>query len=145
VEVKAPEMDTFLSFNNRDAFYRLFSTTRKFPDDITAPLDLQLTFHDAAVIKFGDGADLGDLPLTANDDASPLQLPTGRKIRIRVYSLCKEDSTLAYFGSDEVRTGKPVTIDVREDAQDERNLFVNQSPTREFQSVLLQADPPSLA
>ena len=142
VEVKAPEMDVFLSFNNRDAYYRLFSTTRKFPDDLTEPMYLQLRFHDAAVIKFGDEADLGDLPLTANDDSSPLDLPTGRKIRIRVYPLCKEDPTLAYFGSDDVRTGKAVTIDAWQDSDDERNLFVNQSPTREFQSILLQPDPP---
>lgn len=142
VEVKAPEMDTFLSYNHRDAYYRLFSTTRKFPDDLTSPLELQLTFHDAAVIKFGDEADLGDLPLTANDDSSPLHVPTGRKIRIRVYALCKEDPTLAYFGSDDVRASKPVTIDAWQDANDERSLFVNQSPAREFQSILLQPDPP---
>ncbi|HZQ21913.1 MAG TPA: hypothetical protein VFA89_03870 [Terriglobales bacterium] len=142
VEVLAPEMDTFLSFNNKDPYYRLFATTRKFPNDPTAPLDLRLTFHEAAVIKFGDEADLGDLPLTADDDSSPLQVPTGRNIRIRVYPLCKEDPTLAYFASDDVRTGKPVTIDAWLDADDERDLFVNQPATREFQSILLQPDPP---
>jgi hypothetical protein len=142
VEVRAPEMDTFLSYNNEDAFYRLFTTTRKFPDDIKAALNLQLNFQDAHVINFGDDSDLGDLPLTVNDDSSPLQLPTGRKIRMRVYPLCKEDLSLTYFGSDDARTGPYVTIDLWKDANDERNLFVNQSSAREFQSILLQPDPP---
>jgi len=142
VEVAAPQMDTFLSFNNKDAYYRLFTTTRKFPDDITAPLDLQFSFQDAAVINFGDAADLGDLPLTVTDDTSPLNLPTGRKIRIRVYPLCKEDPALAYFGSDDTRTGTPLTIDAWQDAADETHLFVDESPTREYESILLQADPP---
>jgi hypothetical protein len=145
VEVKAPEMDTLLSFNNRDAYYRLFSTVRKFPDDPTAALNLGLMFHDAAVIKFGDEADLGDLPLTLNDDSSPLHVPTGRKIRIRVYPLCKEDPTLLYFGSDDARTGKPLTIDAWKDAGDESHLFIDESPARQFRSILLQPDPaPSL-
>ena len=146
VEVKAPEMDTFLSFNRKDSFYSLFTTIRPFPGNLTDPLELPVSFHDAAVIKFGDEADLGDLPLTT--EASPLNLPTARNIRIKVYPLCKEDPTLAYFGNEETRTGKPILIDTRADSKDETNLFVDESPARQFQSILLQPDPlpsPNLA
>ena len=140
VEVKAPEMDVLLSGNQRDAYYRLFTTLRAFPDDLQAPLDLRLVFHDAAVIKFGDAADLGDLPVTLGDD-SPLQLPTGRRIRITVSPLCRPDAPLAYFGSQDVRTGPSVTIDAWKDSSDERDLFVPESAARQFQSVLLRPDP----
>ena len=140
VEVKAPEMDNGLSKNGREAYYHLFTTTRNFPNDITQPLDLQVEFHDAAVIKFGDAADLGDLPLTTLTSA--LMLPTARDIRIQVTAVCKEDATLKYFGNQEARVGSPVSLYTRAESKDERNLFIASSPARQFQSILLQPDPP---
>lgn len=139
VDIKAPEMDTGASMHGRESYYHLFTTIRNFPDDVTQPFQLQVEFHDAAVIKFGDEADLGDLPLTTN--ISPLQLPTARDVRIRVTPVCKEDAVLKYFGSQETRVGKAVTIYARAEAKDERALFINTSPAKQFQSIMLQADP----
>ena len=140
VEVKAPEMDNLASKSGKEAYYHLFTTTRNFSNDITQPFDLQVEFHDADVIKFGDDADLGDLPLTTL--ISPLMLPTARDIRIRVTPVCKEDATLKYFGTQEARVGNAVSLYTRAESKDERNLFIASSPARQFQSIFLQPDPP---
>jgi hypothetical protein len=139
VDIKAPEMDNFSSRHKAESYYHLFTTNRSFPANLSQAFDLQIEFHDAAVIKLGDEADLGDLPLTTN--TSPLRLPTSRDVVIRVTPVCKEDPTLAYFGSEEARFGKPILIYTRADAKDERALFVDESPGRQFQSLLLQPDP----
>ena len=139
VEVKAPEMDNLASKNGKEAYYHLFTTTGNFPSDITQPFNLQVEFRDAAVIKFGDDADLGDLPLTTTTSA--LILPTARDIRIRVTAVCKEDATLLYFGTQEARIGQGVTLYTRAESKDERNIFISTSPARQFQSIFLQPDP----
>jgi hypothetical protein len=139
IDVKAPEMDTLLSQRGKESYYHLFTTVRHFPADITQPFDLAVEFYDAPVIKFGDVADLGDLPLTT--DTSALKLPTARDIRIRISAVCREDPTLSYFGSQESRVGRAVSIYTRSDAQDERSLFITEGPAHQFQSILLQPDP----
>jgi hypothetical protein len=139
VAVKAPEMDNLASRSGRESYYHLFTTHRSFPTDLTAPINLALEYHDAAVIKFGDEADLGDLPLTTPD--SPLRLPTARDMRIQITAVCKQDDTLAYFGSQTARFSRPVNLYARAASDDERSLFVNQSAARQFQSLLLQPDP----
>ncbi|HYF31645.1 MAG TPA: hypothetical protein VD993_11040 [Chitinophagaceae bacterium] len=143
VAVRALEMDQSASRSGQESYYHLFTTVRDFPADETASINLQAEFHDAAVIKFGDASDLGDLPLTTSD--SPLRLPTSRMIRIQVRPVCKPDPTLAYFGSQLTRIGKPVTLYTRSEAKDERNLFVNEPAGKQFRAILLQPDPlPSL-
>jgi len=140
VAVKAPEMDTFASKSGRESYYHLFTTHRSFPDDLTQAIALNVEYHDAPVINFGDEPDLGDLPLTTA--GSPLRLPTGRDLRIQMTAVCRQDDTLAYFGGQTARYSKPVKLYARADSRDERALFVNQIPAREFQSLLLQPDPP---
>lgn len=140
VAVKAPELDNFASRSGRESYYHLFTTHRSFPADVTAPITQDLEYHDAAVITFGDEADLGDLPLTTLD--SPLRLPTSRDIRIQVTAVCKQDNALTYFGNQTARFSRPVTLYARAASRDERALFVNQIPARQFQSLLLQPDPP---
>lgn len=138
VDVTAPELDTLLAPDIGEAYYALYSVTRSFPDDETLPFELELEFHDAPVVKFGDAADLGDLPLTGDDD--PLALPRGRDIRIRVTAVCREDPDLEYFGSQEARIGKSVSIHTRAEPRDERNLFLDDVPGRLFRGMLLQPD-----
>lgn len=140
VEIKAPEMDNLASKSGAEAYYYLFTTTRDFPNDITQPFVLETEFLDAAVIKFGDPSDLGDLPLTPNN--APLKLPTARDIRICVTPVCKQDTTLKYFGTQDARTGQQTSIYTRVESKDERNLFVNTSASRQFQSIFLLPDPP---
>ncbi len=141
VDVRAPEMDSLGINNTKESYYSLFSTTREFPADLTQPINLNLEFQDANVIKFGDSADLGNLPQTT--ETSPIYLPTTRDIRIRLTSVCKPDSTLKYFGTQETRMGKPTFVYSRANSKKETDLFGAgvPEPAREFQSILLQPDP----
>jgi hypothetical protein len=139
VDVKAPKLDSILAPDRREAYYALFSTTRSFPTDETDPLVIAVTFHDAAVLKFGDAADLGDLPLTT--DAGPLHLPRARDVRIRLTAVCREDALLEYFASQETRVGRSLSIYTRDDSRDETGLFLNDVPGRQFRAILLQPDP----
>lgn len=138
VSVKAPEMDNLASKNGKESYYHLFTTKRNFPNDITQAFNLEVEYLDANVIKFGDESDLGDLPLTTS--TSKIKLPSSRDLRIQVTPVCKEDATLKYFGTQDARFGKPVTIYTRAQSKDERNLFINSSPARQFQSIFLQTD-----
>ncbi|MCU1265455.1 MAG: hypothetical protein JWM21_1773 [Acidobacteria bacterium] len=140
VSVKAPEMDNLASKSGKESYYHLFTTHRSFPADLTQPIGIDLDYQDAPVIKFGDEADLGDLPLTTG--SSPLMLPTARDIRIQITAVGKEDNTLAYFGNRVARFSKPVILHARAASQDERSLLINESPAKQFQSLLLQPDPP---
>ena len=139
VAVKAPEMDTTASASGRETYYHLFTTRRSFPADPTAVIDLDLEFHDAAVITFGDATDLGDLPLTTQN--SPLRLPTARDVRVQITAVCKPDDTLTYFGNQPARLSLPVNLYARAASTDERSLFVDTGAARQFQSLLLQPDP----
>jgi hypothetical protein len=139
VLVKSPHLDTLGSPNGKESFYFLYSVNRPFPNDVTQPYTLEVEYKDAHVIKFGDPSDLGDLPLTTA--ISPLQLPTARDICIQIRSVCKEDPAHTYFGSESTRTGKAITIFTRAESKDETNLFLNNLPAKEFQSIMLQPDP----
>ena len=140
VSVKALEMDNLASKSGKESYYHLFTTKRDFPNDITQAFNLEVEYIDVNVIKFGDESDLGDLPLTTI--TSKIKLPSSRDIRIQVTPVCKEDATLKYFGTPDARFGKPVTIYTRAESKDERNLFINTSAARQFQSIFLQPDPP---
>jgi hypothetical protein len=136
--VRGLEMDNQLSTDNESAFYHLFTTTRGFPLDPLDPLRLEVEFVDAAVIKFGDEADLGDLPLTG--DAGPLILPTSRNIKITVTPVCRPDPSLKYFGADWARYGRPSEIHTGAKSRDESQFFIHDVSPKQFKALLLQPD-----
>lgn len=138
VEVKGLEMDNLLSTEKESAFYPLFTATRNFPADPLDPLRLEVEFVDASVIKFGDEADLGDLPLTG--DAGPLILPTARNIKITVTPVCRPDPSLKYFGADWARYGRPSEIYTGAESKDESQLFIVDVQAKQFKAILLQPD-----
>lgn len=143
VDVRAPKMDSLGANNTKESYYTLFSVTRDFPTDPTQPVDLNLVFQDANVIKFGDPDDLGDLQKTT--DLSPIYLPTSRDIRIRLTPICRPDPTLHYFGTEETRVGRSTFIYTRANSKKETDLFGSGTPdlAKEFQSIMLQPDPVS--
>jgi hypothetical protein len=138
VAVQGLEMDHLLSTDKSSSYYPLFTTTRNFPDDPVNPFLLEVEFVDAPVLKFGDAADLGDLPLTV--ETGTLKLPTARNIRITVTPVCKPDPTLKYFGSDSVRYGRSSEIITRSKSKNETNLFITDIPARQLKAILLQPD-----
>jgi len=138
VSVLGLEMDTGLSIGNESSYYSLYTTTRDFPDNPVDSLILEVEFSDARVIKFGDAADLGDLPLTGEN--GPLILPTARNIRITVTPVCKEDPSLKYFGADHIRYGRSSEIYTRANSNDETQFFVNDIPAKQLKAIMLQPD-----
>src|SRR4029079_9106364 len=96
----------------------------------------------------------GDLAISkAEIDAmDAIVLPTSRDIRITLHPVCNEKPALgAYFGFaktrvDDVlyRVGEQVQFYVREDADDEVNLFRPGLESHEQQALYLQPDPPQV-
>ncbi len=141
VEVKALNMDLQLSVSRREAYAKLYTTTRDFSaldfnaavdEDLTSndpfkqievPLQVPLQFIDAAVLRFGDPNNLGDLNVTEAELAGipELILPKGRDIRITIRGLGANDDT--YFGNKAYAKGKTIQLMVRAAAEDEEHLF----------------------
>ncbi len=154
VDVKTLALDTQASASGREAFIRLYSTIRKFDADLEEPFTLQLDYRGANVINFADSNTFGDLAISkaAIDALDAIVLPTSRDIRITLYPACKEKPALgAYFGFaktrvDDVlyRLGEPVQFYLREDADDEVNLFAPGLESHELQALYLQPDPPQV-
>ena len=138
VTVKGPEMDNLLSIDKVSSYYSLYTTTRNFPVNPVEPLMLDVEFVDAPVLKFGDAADLGDLPVPTDEGA--LILPTARDIIITITPVCEPDPTLKYFGADHVRYGRPSEIYTRANSNNETQLFVNDIPAKQLKAIMLQPD-----
>lgn len=133
-------MDDLLSRDLASNWYPLYTTSRQFnTGDLTAPLNLNITFVDTEVIKFDDAADLGDFPIPVEN--GPLLLPTARNVKIVVTPVCRPDPTLKYFGADHVRFGRPSTILTRQRSNDESALFIEDIPAKHIKAILLQPDP----
>jgi hypothetical protein len=141
VSVSGLNMDFDLSADQSEPYYPIYTTTRNFPDDPLAPLQLDIEFTDAPVIKFGDAADPGDLPITEN--TGPLKLPTARDIRIVVTPVGMADPSLGFFGSDAARYGAPTEIFTRSAGSKESQLFDTTDPVNEsftIKGIMLQPD-----
>ncbi len=156
VEVKALNMDQQLSVSKREAYAKLYTTTRDFNAlDFTAsvdedlnsndplksievPLQVPLQFVDAAVLRFGDPANLGDLNVTEAELAgmTELILPKGRDIRITIRGLGANDDI--YFGNKAWAKGKTIQLMVRTAAEDEEHLFDPTFVDDQIEGIYLQ-------
>jgi hypothetical protein len=115
-----------------DAGYQpLYVTTRPFPADLKAPLQLGLSWVDVA-----------DVNTIAPLASGTIELPTGRDIRLLIASLCRQDPHLEYFGAEDVRLSPPTTVSARKHSSDEGNLFAPDLPTHRFSALFLQPDSP---
>jgi hypothetical protein len=113
------------------AFIPLYETVRSFATDPTAALTLDLDWVDAK----NAGAIIPP-------SAGPIPLPRARNLRLRASALCREDSTLGYFGAQDVRRSRAIAISLRADAQNEQALFASDLPAHRFSAYFLQPDPP---
>ncbi|MBA4167294.1 MAG: hypothetical protein H0X41_07115, partial [Chitinophagaceae bacterium] len=96
VEVQALRMDYQLSISGRESYSVLYKTTRNFnvpgnDDDYDQELEIPIEYRDAAVLKFGNTADLGDLGSNQIelDTLDQLVLPTARAIRLTIRAVCR--------------------------------------------------------
>ena len=154
VDVKTLALDTQASASGRENFIRLYSTLRDFDADVEEPFTLQLEYHDANVINFGDTNDFGDLGISkaAIDAMDAIPLPKSRDIRFTLYPVCKEKPALReYFGFPKTRVddelyllGELAQFYVREDADEETAFFRPGLESDQLQAIYLQPDPPQL-
>ena len=136
VDVEVRQLDTdaaAITATDFTPFALLYTTTRDFPTDPAASLDLTVAFQDVP--------NLSTFP--PQPTTGPVTLPTARDIRLTFYPVCKPDPTLAYFGTDSVRTGFPLQVLTRSNSSDERNLFVPDTDANRLRAILLQPDPVS--
>lgn len=102
VEVKSLRMDTQLSQTGRDSFITLYETTRAFPSDFDALLNVPMEFIDVPVLNLGEPANPflnEDLLIDAINEMEQLILPTGRHIRISLRAEASADGAPeSYFG-----------------------------------------------
>ena len=141
VDVRALRMDNKLSATKREAWARLYSTTRTFPGDFNAERAVNLTFRNANVLRFGDPTDLGDFGLTAAEIdalADDLPLPRARDVRITIRAEAEDDPAYWAVGA---HVGKPTQITVRRESNDERDLIAADSDAKRIRALWLRPDP----
>ena len=141
VDVRALDMDNKLSATGREAWARLYSTTRSLPGDVNAERAISLTFRNANVLRFGDPTDLGEFGLTAAQiDALADELPLPRARDVRITIRAEADDDPAYWAAG-AHVGKPTQITVRRESNDERGLIAAESDAKKIRGLWLRPDP----
>jgi hypothetical protein len=129
---------TFDPAADADGFVEWYTTTRRFPDDPTLPLDLNLSWQDAADYReINVGPQLG----AEGTIGGALPLVTARDLRLELRALGRND--LAYFGNQRARRGRVELIDFHAVARAaaEVNLLRPLPDADTLRSVFLQPDP----
>lgn len=125
VLVRTPTFDPAASY---DDWLELYTTTRAFPADPSATLELTGSYIDVAHVS----------ALGAPPGNGPLLIPTARDVRLELCSLCRDDP--AYFANEAALRSTPVTIDFHQPAREEPEPFTPIDPTLSMRSVFLQPD-----
>ena len=128
VQVRALSLDTEPGGGTASGYHTVFTTTRPFPADPTEPLTLDLNW-----------TDVHDVDALAPPAASgPLVVPTARDVRLLLSAVAKDDVRLDYFGTDDVRFGPSVNVNLRHGSSDERDLFLPATPSDLLRANFLQ-------
>ena len=132
VEVRQLDQDAAaITATDHSPYGLLYSTTRDFPADPTALLNVNVSYQD-----FPELSAFPAPPTNGN-----VVVPTARDIRLTFYAMCKPDPNLAYFGTQQTRIGFTLETLMRANSSDERNLFVPDTPADQFRAIMLQPDP----
>ncbi len=107
----------------------VYTTTRPFPADPAARLDLDLAYVDvtdiAGLVALGAGA---------------LPVPRARDVTLHLRAIGRDDPGLDYFGTAEARRGDETTVRLRAVPKDERGLFAPDAAGNRFRCILLRPD-----
>lgn len=129
---------TFDPLADDEGFIQWYLTTRSFPTDPTQPLDLALTWQDAA-----DYHEIDVSPQLGAEGTitGPVTLTTARDVRLEIRALGRND--LAYFASQEARLGLVERIDFHAvaAASAEAGILRPLPPSDMLRSVFLRPDP----
>lgn len=121
-----------------EGFIQWYKTTRSFPADPTQPLDLALSWQDAA-----DYREVDISPQLGAEGAigGPITLTTARDVRLEIRALGRND--LAYFASQKARLGLVEDIDFHAVAAElaEADILRPLPPSDMLRSVFLRPDP----
>jgi hypothetical protein len=131
VQVQALGLDTAPGGGTDRGYHSVYTVTRDYPADPAQPIAIQLDWQD---VKHVDD-------LAPGPQSGPIVVPTSRDVRLLFAPVAKPDSTLSYFGADDVRFGPSVFVDIRKPAADERALFAPQMPSDELKAMILQPEP----
>lgn len=121
-----------------DGYLPWYETTRAFPADPDAALDLELTWEHAADYQELDvGPQLG----AEGTVAGTLTLVTARDVRIELAALGRND--LTYFASQEARVGATEIVDLHaiSPVAAEHDALIDLPPSAALRSVFLRPDP----
>ncbi len=152
VEIQALKMDYQLSISGKESYALLYKTTRHFKvaeedDDFDNELNIPLKYVEAAVLKFGDISDLGDLGVdqVQLDKMDELVLPKARAIRLTIRAVCEEKTN--YYGLEKddpafnTRFGRTTYINLYKESEVEKTMF----SVKTLQGIYLQPDELPLA
>jgi hypothetical protein len=107
----------------------VYTTSRPFPADVSQPIELALAYVDVP--------DIAGLVAPA---VGPLPIPRARGVVLRVQAIGRPDPGLDYFGSQEARRGEAASVALQAAPDDERDLFVPDTPANRFRGLFLQPD-----
>jgi len=130
--VRTPAFDSAATF---DDWLELYTTTRAFPSNPDATLELTGNYVDVAQLSALDVKAQQGAPGSVS---GPLPIPTARDVRLELRALCREDT--AYFANEAARRSIPVTVDFHQPAAKESSPFRPIDPTLSMRSVFLQPD-----
>ena len=135
VLVRPPKFDPLA---DDDGFVEWYTTSRAFPADPTQPLDLALTWQDAADYREVDvSSQLG----ADGTIGGALTLATARDLQLEICAVGRND--LAYFGSSQARIGRSQIVDLHAvaPAAAEADILRPLPPSDMLRSVFLRPDP----
>jgi hypothetical protein len=135
VMVRPPAFDPAA---DQDGFVDWYTTSRAFPSDPTQPLNVAVSWEDAA-----DYRDIDVSPQLGAEGTitGPLTLVTARDVRLEVRAIGRND--LSYFASAKARLGivKVVDLHAIAAAAAELDLLRTLPPSDTLRSVFLRPDP----
>ncbi len=129
---------TFDPAADNNGFVDWYTTSRSFPSDPTQPVDVAVSWQDAA-----DYHDIDISPQLGAEGTitGPITLVTARDVRLEVRAIGRND--LSYFASNKARLGMTKVIDLHAIATEaaESDLLSTLPPSDMLRSVFLRPDP----
>ena len=153
VEVETLLMDNLASDDGREHYITLYKTNRLYQifDENTADgaIEIPVTFKDVNILNLANTAN--PFPTPADNDFiaktdGEIILPSARNIRLTLRAVGEEKPD--YWGHENLadsnldsRYGKTTVISLRQESNNEQNIFANTEDPKTLQGIYLQPDP----